>query len=479
VGCVAKVTVFYSWQSDLRNAINRGFIERALLEAAKSIAADESIAVEPVVERDTQAVPGAPQIADTIFAKIAAAEVLVCDVSLVTNAGGRPSPNPNVLVELGYGLRALGWERIVLVMNTAFGGPEQLPFDLKMRRALTYNLSEDEKDRAPARKELRGKAEAVLRDVLAHRQQPAPSAPSPKALALASIDAAKADQAARSRDFMVSLVSELDAVRAQSASPFNDEALVELLPLSAPAVSVFAEVAEATARHNATEAALALMRGLELVLQRFRFPPGRGGSYQETDFDFYRFLGHELLAIFVACLVRNERWQLAAEVLNEPLAIDTNQGRQTRNFTALSRHVALLDQRNQRLGLRRVSLHGDILKERHEAPPLNAVPFYDFVEADWFLYLRSEIQGDSTATSVGGDLWRPWSCVYAESHGTPNFILRMERRVKAEQMVTAFNVPDLATFQGRYAERCGNLKKMFRDPWMDLPESRADAIGTR
>jgi hypothetical protein len=41
----------------------------------------------------------------------------------------RRTPNPNVLVELGYALKALGDERVIVVVNTAFGKEELLPFD--------------------------------------------------------------------------------------------------------------------------------------------------------------------------------------------------------------------------------------------------------------------------------------------------------------------------------------------------------------
>ena len=114
--------VFYSWQSDLPNRTNRSFIQQALENVAKSIRADDSVNVEPVIDRDTQGVAGSPDIAKTIFHKIAGADVIVADVSLINaSQGGRPTPNPNVLLELGYALHALGDERVIMVFNTAFG----------------------------------------------------------------------------------------------------------------------------------------------------------------------------------------------------------------------------------------------------------------------------------------------------------------------------------------------------------------------
>jgi hypothetical protein len=47
--------------------------------------------------------------------------------------------NPNVAIELGYAVRELGWDRIVLVFNEAYGKlPDDLPFDAKGHRTLKY-----------------------------------------------------------------------------------------------------------------------------------------------------------------------------------------------------------------------------------------------------------------------------------------------------------------------------------------------------
>ena len=87
--------IFYSWQSDLPNRTNRGFIEQALEKAVRVLRTDETLWVEPVVDRDTACDPGTPDIAQTIFAKIAASAVFVGDVSIVQHPpGGRPVPNP-------------------------------------------------------------------------------------------------------------------------------------------------------------------------------------------------------------------------------------------------------------------------------------------------------------------------------------------------------------------------------------------------
>jgi hypothetical protein len=119
-----------------------------------------------VVERDTEGVAGSPDIAKTIFRKIERADVFVCDISIIhQQTPERPTPNPNVLIELGYALNALGEHKIIMVMNKAYGGPELLPFDLRARRTITYFVSPETEDRSVARKFLEKDLTRALRAI--------------------------------------------------------------------------------------------------------------------------------------------------------------------------------------------------------------------------------------------------------------------------------------------------------------------------
>jgi hypothetical protein len=160
-----ELTVFYSWQADIRAAANRTLIQNALEGAATALGKSQ-LGVEPVIDRDTVNVPGSPDIAHTIFSKIDLAAAFVADVTIVNSGEKRPSPNPNVLVELGYAFRALGEARIILVQNDAFGLPEQLPFDIRRKRVLTYNSPADAADRSAARRSLQATLETALAAVL-------------------------------------------------------------------------------------------------------------------------------------------------------------------------------------------------------------------------------------------------------------------------------------------------------------------------
>jgi hypothetical protein len=165
--------IFYSWQSDLPNRTNRGLIQSALEKATKDIRSDDSIAIDPVVDRDTLGEPGAPDIAVTILRKIDEATAIVCDVSIVCRPdNGRACPNPNVLVELGYALKSISSERVILVFNTAYGDVSELPFDLRFKRVVTYQMSEDEEP-SHIRKLLRKTFKDALQGIFEHLEETA------------------------------------------------------------------------------------------------------------------------------------------------------------------------------------------------------------------------------------------------------------------------------------------------------------------
>ncbi|HUA68309.1 MAG TPA: hypothetical protein VMA13_07150 [Candidatus Saccharimonadales bacterium] len=147
-----KFTVFYAWQSDSPSRDNRNFIEGALEVALRTIQKAGSIQASPRLDKDTKGITGIPDIANTILEKIHACDAFVADVSFVAKAEGKDTkliPNPNVMIELGYALSELGWERIIIVLNGATGTIDDLPFDLKNRRwPFVYEVKQDTNEAA-------------------------------------------------------------------------------------------------------------------------------------------------------------------------------------------------------------------------------------------------------------------------------------------------------------------------------------------
>ena len=81
--------VFYSWQSDLASETNEQFIEKALKNAIELLNNDSSLDVNLVFDRDIANVPGSPEIAATILAKIEETDIFVGDVSIINSKDSR------------------------------------------------------------------------------------------------------------------------------------------------------------------------------------------------------------------------------------------------------------------------------------------------------------------------------------------------------------------------------------------------------
>lgn len=190
-----SATVFYSWQSDLDKKTNHFFIRDALRAAIQQLQRnpDSDLEVRIDLDSDTQNTAGAPDIVRTIFDKIERCEIFVCDVSIIgETAGKRKTPNPNVLLELGYATRRLGWERIICVFNDTSGElPHDLPFDLRTRRIMRYRFTGETSEKSQTRKNLTDTFVIAIQQILKDN-------PPPRALPLG-----EKEQIERQRDIRV------------------------------------------------------------------------------------------------------------------------------------------------------------------------------------------------------------------------------------------------------------------------------------
>lgn len=156
-------SVFFSWQSDIDEAITKAVIRKAIQRAIKEVNREislENAEREPLkYDADTMGETGNPSIVNTIFSKIESAAAFVADVSYIAtveNDGRKKGiPNANVMIEYGYALKVLHGDKekaqrkTILIMNIAFGQPPEieLPFDLNhLRWPIQFNLPCDSSD---------------------------------------------------------------------------------------------------------------------------------------------------------------------------------------------------------------------------------------------------------------------------------------------------------------------------------------------
>jgi hypothetical protein len=138
-----RVLIFYSFQSDLPAVTNE--IEAELRAVCGSLNETPGGTLPFVVERAVAAGDGAKRIDTEVFAKIERSDMVVLDVTPTHEVNRRATPNPNVLIELGYALAKHGLESVLLVEHTNPGErlgvaefSSNLPFDMSHLRRVRY-----------------------------------------------------------------------------------------------------------------------------------------------------------------------------------------------------------------------------------------------------------------------------------------------------------------------------------------------------
>ena len=159
-------TIFYSWQSDLPKDSNLNGIRQSLRNAANEIEDDnENTRID--LDEATRNTSGSPNIPLTIFNKIDACDVFICDITTINQdiEDKRKMPNPNVLIELGYAIASVGWGRIIMVFNKNFGSfPHDLPFDVDRHRATVFSI-QDRNDKQ-GKKELSAVLKVAIKAII-------------------------------------------------------------------------------------------------------------------------------------------------------------------------------------------------------------------------------------------------------------------------------------------------------------------------
>lgn len=471
-----KRIVFYSWQSDLPNSTNRGLIQQTLEKVVHSIAQDNSVEVEPVLDRDTQGIAGSPDIASTIFAKITSADVFVADVSIISNPGnGRVTPNPNVLIELGFALKSIGYERVVLVFNRAFGKIEDLPFDLRTRRLAIYNVSSESKDKAAERVKLEQLLEVAIRSALGSRTEVAPTT-------TPAVEAIESKLPNKTIILRRNLVEILDKINKGQAKPYSEggtaEDLISAINSTQDFVAEFSKIIETISIMNDSELAMEVYRWFGSILERYYYAPGKNGKVSNADHDYFKFIGHEMFVSMVAFLIRENRWAILKKILAEPILVrhfGGENGPQNLYWDDVSHDLPLLS--DDSTHKKRISVHADILDERHRTGGLSTImPIDEFVGADFFLFLL----GALPQTKYNGySIWRPWSVLYM--HQAPVFLVNAEQKQYAEHLASILKVGSVDELKKRLTERQDGVRRLFdRGFWRNPITSKdIERIGTR
>lgn len=175
-------------------------------------------------------------------------------------------------------------------------------------------------------------------------------------------------------------------------------------------------------------------------LYSFMLPPRKtSGPYSDIDQDNFIFIVHELLLYFVAIFLRYERFETVNELIRTPFYIGDVvelRGGAVSLFD-FRRYMRSLEIRNKRLGLRRLSIRADMLKDRAATSGLK---FGHLMQADFTLYIRNCMD---SLRNLHEQVWWPETLVYAGDDGAVfEIFARAQSRRYFDNMKCLFDISD-------------------------------------
>ena len=154
-------------------------------------------------------------------------------------------------------------------------------------------------------------------------------------------------------EFLETIFKELQRTRPDfDKFEHRDDAIVAQIEAATPITYSFIEAALLAGKYGSNEAADALYRFFGKVYSLYDIPRGFSGSFYETDFDGFKFLGFEMVVGLVAALMKHDRWDIIGRLLSQDVFADTRNGNRYVHISELSSYVESLNHfRNNRLKL--------------------------------------------------------------------------------------------------------------------------------
>jgi hypothetical protein len=363
-----------------------------------------------------------------------------------------------VLIELGYALKTLKGNGLILVMNKTFGGPELLPFDLKMRKVIPYSATEGA-DNNSSKKLFAGALEEQLRLILASQASAGEEKTEQEQL-VSAIENRTVNRISAARKYMQALNGVLEALYPGTAEGKKNygEIVKAAINKTVDIVVDFGNVVQSAAIADDGKIINEIFVSFKPIIDHYYQPTSR---FTDWDFDFYKFVGDELFVTMIAILIREQKWSIIKAVLDEHIVVDNLKAGMPGSvgfeyFGKFPIHS---------FGLKEAatgrSPHADLLAERHTNPPINAVaPLEDYIDADYFLLLRDKSTGN------GESDWMPWSTMYMKR--PPKFLVQAENKKNAEEVADALGGRSTTALAHIIKTSNSVLKTMWGTLW-DLP----------
>jgi len=192
-------------------------------------------------------------------------------------------------------------------------------------------------------------------------------------------------------EYLSTFVSNLEKFRiAKEDGEFDDQVIDNIekfIPYRNEAISLFIAIAQYAPTE---ENVLKIHRFFESLIP-YMHRPENVNSWSEWDFDNFKFIIHELFLYAIAIFTKHERFTEVNLLLTQQYYVAgiSDYGKDTMvGYESFREYLRSLEHRNNRLKLRRLSLHADLLEQRSKH---SGIEFRYLMQADFILFMRAEV----------------------------------------------------------------------------------------
>lgn len=249
-----------------------------------------------------------------------------------------------------------------------------------------------------------------------------------------------------------------------------DDQIVAAIEAFIPSRNEFIQVISTLIQYDSQDSAQTLHRFIESLLTYYNRPDEQT-SWNEHEFDHFKYIVHELFLYTLAIYLRQEDYTSANYLLSTPYYLANNTLRHQDSavsYTEIREHLETIEYRNKRLSLRRLSLRADFLEKNSKT---SGLPFRYLMQADFVCFMRSEL---TKVGFYGG--WRPETLIYANrSYGAFEIFARATSKMYLTKVLPLLGVTEISSIKNLVATYSNDRQALPR--WQHESFSPATLLG--
>ncbi len=256
------------------------------------------------------------------------------------------------------------------------------------------------------------------------------------------------------KEYFDTFTSELERFRITFQQGDTDDVFTASIESFLPYRNEIIDIFVTTSSYAETTETREIVHGFFGGLIRYQDRIEGINQHSDIDFDNFRFFVHEIFLYCIAAYLKNGRYDAVTYMVEkEYYCGNTNYRNQEMiPFYVFRQYVKSFELRNKRLGLKRINLQADVMKERCKGGPID---FLQLMTADFVLFLRAAI------AFKGERNWYPVVCIHLGHVYRP---LEMFARAKSvaffERIKPMFGITDVTSLRAEVARIEGHRQML-------------------